>query len=431
MGWRRIVGRRARLGTARVTDHEICRERFPGGVAWAGRTGGGRSGDAVGCQGQDGKPAQGGSDSVRSAVVAHGRGVEGRLGLGKRRRDRRLRPARPRRTLPRPIATGNAESVRKTFTALLEPWPDVGWQADFLESWPHLRTWYLSEGLEARPTVPDVRIALTRHMPELVPVWDRLCELAGDDPVAHSFLGLYGRPRVIGRCSQAVWLGAGGPALLRNYDFEPDRMMARIDVTRWFGRPVIAMGQAAWGCLDGMNGDGLAASLTFGGGKAYRRGFTISLLLRYVLETCRTVAEAAAALCRIPVAQSQNVTLVDVSGDHALVYLGPDRDPRVTRGLTCTNHQETVTWPEMAMLSLTVERHAALEDALAASPDIETLTSAMLAPPLYVRGSQTVTAYTAVYRPLEGVVDYLWPGKRWRQGFEAFTPGSYEHDYDT
>jgi len=319
--------------------------------------------------------------------------------------------------------------MRKTFTTLAEAWPDAAWQANFLASWPAERAWYLSEGAAARPTVPEVRDALTRHMPELVPVWERLCELAGDDPIAHSYLGLYGRPRVICRCSQAVWLGADGPALLRNYDFEPDRMMARIDLTSWFGRQVIGMGQAAWGCLDGMNADGLVASLTFGGGQAYERGFSISLLVRYVLETCTTVSEAACALCRIPVAQSQNVSLVDAAGDCALVYLGPDRTPQVTRALMCTNHQERVTWPDMAELNRTVECHAALGKALAAATEIEGLTSALLAPPLYVRGTETVTAYTAVYRPREGLADYLWPGKRWRQSFAAFALGSYEHDY--
>ncbi len=257
------------------------------------------------------------------------------------------------------------------------------------------------------------------------------CDLAGDDPVAHSFLGVYGRPRVIGRCSQAVWLGAGGPALLRNYDFEPERMMGRIDATRWFGRPVIAMGEAAWGCLDGMNGDGLVASLTFGGGRAYVRGFGISLLLRYVLETCRSVAEAADALVRIPVAQSQNVTLLDATGAHAVVFLGLDRAPAVTRALVCTNHQETVTWPAMATANRTVERHAALSEALSAATDIDAVAAALLAPPLYVRGPTVLTAYTAIYRPAQRAVDYVWPGKRWCQSFDAFLPGEYKHDYET
>jgi predicted choloylglycine hydrolase len=322
-----------------------------------------------------------------------------------------------------------SDVVRKTFSALSEPVPGAGWQADFRAAWPNMRAWYLSEGLEARPTVETVRAALDQHMPELLAVWQRLCGLAGDDPVAHRFLGLYGRPRVIGRCSQAVWLGAGGPALLRNYDFEPERMMGRIDATRWFSRPVIAMGEAAWGCLDGMNGDGLVASLTFGGGRAYALGFSISLMMRYVLETCRTVAEAATALGRIPIAQSQNVTLLDASGAHAVVYLGPDRMPAVTSALICTNHQESVTWPEIAARSGTVERHAALSEALSASTDIDALAAALLAPPLYVRGPGVFTAYTAIYRPTQGAVDYLWPGKRWHQRFDAFVPGRYEHDY--
>ncbi|HTO82901.1 MAG TPA: hypothetical protein VMQ73_11730 [Methylomirabilota bacterium] len=27
-------------------------------------------------------------------------------------------------------------------------------------------------------------------------------------------------------------------------------------------------------------------------------------------------------------------------------------------------------------------------------------------------------------------VDYVWPGKRWRQSLAAFVPGDYLHDYD-
>ena len=40
-----------------------------------------------------------------------------------------------------------------------------------------------------------------------------------------------------------------------------------------------------------------------------------------------------------------------------------------------------------------------------------------------------VTLYSAVYRPAEGVVDYFWPGHRWRQGFADFRPGRYTHRY--
>jgi len=65
--------------------------------------------------------------------------------------------------------------MRKTFTALAEPLPDAGWQADFRGYWPRIRGWFLSEGLAARPSLAEVRTALTRHMPELFAIWERLC----------------------------------------------------------------------------------------------------------------------------------------------------------------------------------------------------------------------------------------------------------------
>jgi predicted choloylglycine hydrolase len=82
------------------------------------------------------------------------------------------------------------------------------------------RTWYLKEGLAARPTPTEGRDALARHMPELLPIYDTLCGLAGTDEVAHRMLSNYDPPPVIAGCSQAAWIGAGGPALVRNYDFD-------------------------------------------------------------------------------------------------------------------------------------------------------------------------------------------------------------------
>ena len=45
-----------------------------------------------------------------------------------------------------------------------------------------------------------------------------------------------------------------------------------------------------WGLLDGMNDAGLAGSLTFGGRFAQAPGVGIVIVLRYLLETCDTVA---------------------------------------------------------------------------------------------------------------------------------------------
>ena len=79
------------------------------------------------------------------------------------------------------------------------------------------------------------------------------------------------------------------------------------------GAKVITKAQRPWGgCIDGMNADGLVASLTAGGSRARGLGFSIILMLRYVLETCSHVDQAIAALSRIPVALSQNVTFARI-----------------------------------------------------------------------------------------------------------------------
>ncbi len=68
----------------------------------------------------------------------------------------------------------------------------------------------------------------------------------------------------------------------------------------------------------------------------------------------------------------------------------------------------------------------ALEDP---SMSLPRLTDLFLLPPLYSRRGSHPTLYTAVYRPVEGRVDYVWPGKRWSQRFEDFREGKYTHTY--
>jgi predicted choloylglycine hydrolase len=258
-----------------------------------------------------------------------------------------------------------------------------------------------------------------------------VCALVGDDDRAHQVLSHYRPPPVIGGCSHAVWLGDGGPALVRNYDFALDIVSDRFELTSWSGRKVIAKAQRPWGgCLDGMNEDGLVASVTFGGSPAMGRGFSAILMLRYALETCRSVADATATLRRVPIAQSHNVTLLDGSGAYATLFLGPDRVPSVTANQVCTNHQEQVVWPEHGARSRTVERHEALVRQLAKSGlTLGQLVEGFLVPPLYSRWISSPTVYTSVYCPAERRVDYIWPGKRWPQFVDRFESGEYTHDY--
>ena len=135
-------------------------------------------------------------------------------------------------------------------------------------------------------------------------------------------------------------------------------------------------------------------------------GFAIILILRYVLETCRNVAEGAEALGRIPVALSQNVTLLDASGAYATMFLGPDRAPALSQVPVCTNHQEVGAAIGQEQSTRTIERQqSALQSLEDPEMTLENLSASFLVPPFYSRSRSSPTVYSAVYRPGERRVD--------------------------
>ena len=77
-------------------------------------------------------------------------------------------------------------ALELTFTAVDERQLGPKWQAAFARAWPGWRTWYLARGGEGR--LGDAERQLRRHMPELVPVWQRQVELVGGDELAARFL---------------------------------------------------------------------------------------------------------------------------------------------------------------------------------------------------------------------------------------------------
>ena len=180
-------------------------------------------------------------------------------------------------------------------------------------------------------------------MPELYPTWEALCERAGGGDVAARVLSLFDPPPLLAGCSQAVI----GGALVRNYDYHPDRIEGTVFASAIL-RPVLGMSDCLWGLLDGVNDAGLAVALAWGGRHARGPGFGITLIVRYLLETCETVEQAATTLARLPVHAPYNLTLADAAGGAATVYLGPDRAARVVLPAVATNHQEQVDWPEHA-----------------------------------------------------------------------------------
>jgi predicted choloylglycine hydrolase len=70
---------------------------------------------------------------------------------------------------------------------------------------------------------------------------------------------------------------------------------------------------------DGYNEHGLAIGLTFIPPKMIKPGLNAGLLLRYILEKCKTVREALAALRSLPVSSAQTFTIIDRTGEMAVV----------------------------------------------------------------------------------------------------------------
>ena len=226
-------------------------------------------------------------------------------------------------------------------------------------AWPAFRRWW-REGANDRPTAWQAGARLDEHMPELVPAWRRMTEILGDDPEAAAALGLWNPPPFLTGCSQAAVL-PGGPALVRNYDWDYRLFDAVAARTAFAGRRVLGMLDCLWGLLDGVNDAGLAVSLAFGGRPQVGEGFGIPLVIRYVLETCGSTEEAMRTLARLPVHMSYNVTAVDRDGRRATAYLAPDRPARVTSQAGATNHQGQVEWAPYAAAIRTVERQQHLQ----------------------------------------------------------------------
>ncbi|WP_209425618.1 C45 family peptidase [Pararhodobacter sp. SW119] len=299
--------------------------------------------------------------------------------------------------------------------ALNEPQPGPKWAGLFHEFWPDYHRWWLREGEDPRPTYWESRKALAAHMPEILPLYDRLCELAGGGDHAARFLSFYRPPPYLSGCSQAIWPGKE-PVLVRNYDYHAQAFDALVLRTEWAGRTVLGTSDGLWGLVDGMNDAGLAISLTFGGRRVVGDGFGVPIILRYVLQTCETAAEAGAALARIPTHMSYNVTVVDRHRHFRTVMMAPDRPARVSHAAVATNHQDKVEWDSHARFTATVERERFLLQRLTLHVEPqEKFVSAFLRAPLY---SSAFTAgfgtlYTAVYRPRLGKMELRWPRATW------------------
>jgi len=312
------------------------------------------------------------------------------------------------------------------FRWVREDQPGHRWQSHFEATWQSYRGWFLREGEGRRPRLEVCRLRLEQHMPELVELWETLVHLTGDNTQAARMLSLYRPTPYVAGCSQAVWL-RGEPLLVRNYDYHPSICEGLFLRSEWNGTRVIAASDCLWGALDGMNEHGLCVSLAFGGRREVGDGFGIPLVLRYVLQICRTTADAVAVLSRVPSHMAYNVTVLDETGAHAVVYVSPDRKAIVSAARVATNHQTDIEWCEYAQFTRSTERERFLLDSLKNTKlSAEAFTQLFLRPPLYAtRYHQSFgTIYTAVYSPRRRKVLFLWPDARVEQTFDQFVEQS-------
>ena len=319
------------------------------------------------------------------------------------------------------------DDLSLTFRAVSEPRPGPRFEARFEAAWPAYRRWFLRDGDAARPSYAVARRMLSEHMPELVGTWERLVDLAGGGDLAARMLSLYKPPPYLAACSQGAWTRGPAPMLVRNYDYAPSRFEGVIWSTGLVKR-VLGMSDCLWGLLDGMNEDGLAISLTFGGRRVLGDGFGIPIVMRYLLETCSTVEETRVTLARLPYALSHNVTCVDGAGAVLTAYLSPDREPIFREFPAATNHQGIVEWPEQAKATRTIEREQTILRLLDdPSVDAAAFSDSFLRAPLfstsYANGFGTL--YTAEYRPTQRVARFRWPTRTWELGFDAFEAGEH------
>ncbi len=313
--------------------------------------------------------------------------------------------------------------IQKRFQAIDEAFPGEKWLTHYQAAMPAYRKWFASEGEIKRPSLDECRHALQSFMPELVPLWEHLLRITQADEQDARLLSFYCPAPYLSGCSQAVWTRYA-PILVRNYDYAPDFCEGRILKTHWHQTHVIASTDCLWGVLDGMNEHGLSVSLAFGGHESITEGFGIPIILRYVLEFCRTVDEAVSVLNRVPAHMAYNVTLLDAYGQVRTVELTPFFTPIVTYKPLAVNHQGDLEITNYALFSNSYERQQCLISKLYDPlSSVESFVNAFEYSPLfsnnYAQGFGTL--YTAIYNPQLRAMEYRWPNHlRLYQSFAYF-----------
>ena len=314
------------------------------------------------------------------------------------------------------------------FDAVDEAQPGPKWATRWARSWPAYEAWFIARGGDTGPSRTDCRDALQCHMPELLPVYDKLVAIGGGSDRAARFLSTWCPPQYLGGCSLAAMSDGTDIRLVRNYDLSPDLNEGLLLRTAWTGRAVMGMVEFLWGLSDGINDAGLSVALAYGGRTQTGTGFGITTILRYVLETCDTVDHALAVLARVPSHMAYNVVIADASGRTASVELSPGGGMTRMPHAIATNHQSGNTRADRPAFTRTHERHTHLRQ-MRTSP--RSLNRQFLSRPLlqdrYREGFGTL--FTASYDPAARSMSLLWHDAQWDQSLDNFTEMSRTATY--
>jgi hypothetical protein len=266
-------------------------------------------------------------------------------------------------------------------------------------------------------------------MPELVPTWERLVELAGGGDIEARALSLWCPPAYIAGCSQAVWIDPlrrprpGAGAQLRLRPGLAGRQLAGHPLVRpaGAGHGRLSMGSAGWHERGGPGrftelrrqnanrqglrhpaGDALPAGGIEHGTGCLRDPQTpprTHVVQHHAARHFRKLGHRVRRTRRSPLCQSP-------AGGHQLPAQG--RLAAARQGNLC---RRALRRPG----TLVDKKHSLLE-----------LTTALLQPPLfqtsYRRGYGTL--YSAVYQPTDRRVELLWQDQRWQQSCSRRMPAS-------
>jgi predicted choloylglycine hydrolase len=178
------------------------------------------------------------------------------------------------------------------------------------------------------------------------------------------------------------------------------------------------------GALDGINSDGLAVSMSFGGRLQFGTGFGIPMVLRYLLEYAGDVAEACELMQRVPVHGAYNVMLLDRENRFETLAVVPGQEMLKMGTRVSTNHQPGGSWPIYEEKVHTHQRYRYLDEITAAGRlSSRQFSHKFLQPPLYSTqfGRGFGTLYSAAFYPQSRSCEYLWPEHSW-----AFDLGRFD-----